>query len=133
MLVDVPGAAMSAMRILLVEDEPATAAEIMRTLEEAGCEIVGPIGGQAGALTLAEGEPLDGAIVDANLRGQTAEPVAAALARRGIPFLVISGQAPPEVPSVLGNRPFLAKPFGEHDLVSATFDLFPTQEGRVVS
>ena len=113
------------LRVLLVEDELLVASEITRTLEEAGCEIVGPIGGQSGALTIAESEHIDGAIIDANLRGETAEPVADALVRRGIPFLVISGSAPPEAPNVMGGRPFLAKPFGEHDLVSATLALFP--------
>src|SRR5262245_51686016 len=115
-----------ALRVLLVEDEPLVASAITRTLEDAGCEIVGPIGGQSAALTIAESEAIDGAIIDANLRGQTAEPVADALVRRGIPFLVISASAPPEQPSVMGGRPFLAKPFGERDLVSATLALFPS-------
>jgi CheY-like chemotaxis protein len=126
-----PTVSSKVLRVLLVEDEPLVASEITRTLEDAGCEIVGPIGGQSGALTIAQSEAIDGAIIDANLRGDTAEPVADVLVRRGIPFLVISGSAPPEEPNVMGGHPFLAKPFGERDLVSATLALFPAD--RVAS
>jgi DNA-binding response OmpR family regulator len=64
---------------LVVEDEYLTASNLMITLEDAGAEVAGPVSSVPAALeVIAEHQSkLDGAILDINLRGEMAYPVAA--------------------------------------------------------
>lgn len=81
-------------RVLVVEDEVLVAMDIEATLEEAGCVVVGPAGTVEAALKLAE-EPLDCAILDVNLGGRSIQPVARALADRGVPHIYVTGYQDP--------------------------------------
>ncbi len=78
-------------RVLIVEDEMLVAMELESLLAEHGCDVVGPAPTVQRALALLDGEPPDAAILDLNLAGHTAVPVAAALNARGIPFLLATG------------------------------------------
>lgn len=85
-----------------------------------GCTVVGPAGDIDGALALIATEALDAALLDLNLNGETAAPLASALRSRGVPFVVVTGYSknqsrPPE----LQNAPVLAKPVVPHLLVRA--------------
>lgn len=81
-------------RILVVDDEPVIAMELEYMLVEAGFTIAGVTGNLQTALSLVESGICDAAILDANLNGVSAAPIAAALAARCLPFLVLSGYAP---------------------------------------
>ena len=74
------------LRVLVVEDYYLMAESTAMTLTDFGCEVVGPAGQLEKAMELAEHEPLDGALVDINLRGKLAFPVGLILRRRNIPF-----------------------------------------------
>ena len=78
-------------RVMIVEDEMLVAMELESLLENQGCDVVGPAPTVQRALALLDRERPDAAILDLNLDGQTAIPVAAALNARGIPFLLASG------------------------------------------
>src|SRR5262245_31650051 len=73
-------------RILVVEDEPIIAFDLMRTLTAAGAEIVGPARTLAAAQDLAADGQFAAAILDVRLGAETVFPVAHVLASRKIPF-----------------------------------------------
>src|SRR5262245_51211685 len=77
--------------VLIVEDEPIVALEIESLLARAGFAIQGCAGSIEKALALVDDRHCDAAVLDANLRGRSVGPVAAALQRRGTPFLFVSG------------------------------------------
>ncbi len=106
------------MRILVLEDEPLVAADIATVIAGGGWEVVGPAGSIQKALTLIEERGCDAAVLDANLRGTSAAPVAEALQMRGIPFIVMSGYANEQLQAPLAGAPFLSKPYNPRDLLA---------------
>jgi DNA-binding NtrC family response regulator len=78
-------------RVMIVEDELLVAMELESLLEDQGCAVVGPAPTVDRALTLLDRERPDAVILDVNLDGQTAIPVAAALNARGVPFVLATG------------------------------------------
>src|SRR5215213_12037178 len=90
------GPALAAWRVLVVEDEWLIAAEIGRALEGAGAVVLGPAHSVEQALALLrdgagpDGAGPDAALLDVNLRGEAATPVALALAGRGVPFALVT-------------------------------------------
>src|SRR2546429_142493 len=87
-------------RILIVEDEYIIAFDLTRSLEELGIQVVGPAAGVAEALRLVvtDGDRLNGAILDINLRGERVYQVAQALAARGVPFMFATGYETSTIP-----------------------------------
>jgi len=63
-------------RVLVVEDEAATALMIEKTLVESGYTVVGPVATVRGALSLLENEAIDRAILDLDLADGKVGPVA---------------------------------------------------------
>jgi CheY-like chemotaxis protein len=107
------------LRVLIVEDEMLVAMDIAGLLQDIGCRIVGPAGTLAAALPLARDEELDAAILDVNLENKGVEPVAAELARRGIPFVFATGYVRDDLPPRFRDRPVLEKPFTREDIEAA--------------
>jgi DNA-binding response OmpR family regulator len=111
------------MRVLIVEDEFLIARDICDVLARAGCEVVGMVGSSDEAIALLEDRGCDVAVLDANLKGASAEPVAKWLRARGVPFLVLSGYVGTQLEGELARAPFMAKPFVAAELVSAVRSL----------
>jgi FixJ family two-component response regulator len=65
------------------------------------------------------GLSFDVAILDVNLNGQPAFPIAEALSERGIAFVWATGYGRGGVPVSLQNAPVLPKPFQQKDLERA--------------
>jgi DNA-binding NtrC family response regulator len=105
-------------RVMIVEDELLIAMELESLLEEQGCAVVGPAPTVDRALALLDRELPDAAILDVNLDGQTAIPVAAALNARGVPFLLATGYGNAQAcePELKG-APRLDKPVSHDRLV----------------
>jgi DNA-binding NtrC family response regulator len=79
-------------RILVVEDEYMLACDLRQELEDAGAVVVGPEPSVARALSRISNEGrIDAAVLDVNLGGESAFPIADALAAEGIPFVFASG------------------------------------------
>ena len=97
-------------RILIVDDEPVIAMELEYMLVEAGFIIAGVTGNLQRALSLVESGICDAAVLDANLDGLSAAPIAVALASHGLPFLVLSGYAPDQQHEALRAGRCLQKP-----------------------
>ncbi len=69
-------------RVLIVEDDNILAITLAEELAAEGAKVVGPAPTVTDALDVITRTDLDGAIVDINLRGKAAFPVADALADR---------------------------------------------------
>jgi len=79
-------------RILIVEDEFLIAKDIEAAFARMGLEVVGIAQNLDRAMQLARtSEPLDGAVLDIDLSGEIAFPVADLLQDRGVPFVFATG------------------------------------------
>jgi CheY-like chemotaxis protein len=101
---------------MVVEDEVLIAMLIEDMLLDGGHEVVGPFNNLADALGAAHVERVDVALLDVNLRGERVYPVAEALERRGIPFLLLSGYGADAVPRDRAHWAACSKPFMPGDL-----------------
>jgi len=106
------------IRILVIEDEPAIAADLCWVVEDVGYEIGGTASSVDEALSLIEASAIDGAILDANLRGVSSACVADVLKARNLPFFVLSGYLQRQLPEPLADAPFLAKPYNQDELTT---------------
>jgi CheY-like chemotaxis protein len=111
-------------RILVAEDEAITSMTIEDVVENLGCTVVGPAGRMADALEVAKEAALEGAVLDVNLHGQQIYPVADILAKRGIPFMFLTGYGAQGLPPGHAHRRVLSKPFRASDLSQALADEF---------
>jgi CheY-like chemotaxis protein len=98
-------------RLLVVEDEVFVAMLIEDVLESVGGAVIGPAARVSEALALIEEQNPDGALLDINLGGELVYPVADALARRGIPFVFVTGYGAEGVAAPFKGRPTIRKPF----------------------
>ena len=106
-------------RVLIVEDDTLAAMRIVDVLQGMGCEAVGPATLVVTALPMALHEQLDAGLLDVYLIGQTVGPVADVLERRGIPFAFVTAYARNHLPAAHRVRPYVSKPFTDHELQTA--------------
>ena len=115
--------ALHGRRVLVAEDEALVALLLEDGLLEAGAEVVGPAGTVGEALRLIEGAASDGglsaAVLDLNLGGAAAWPVADRLAELGVPFVLATGYGEGCDRDAHPRAPVLAKPFGPDALTAA--------------
>ena len=117
-----PVRALQGRRILVVEDEYMMAEDLRCDLEEAGAQVIGPVPSVADALRLLATEmSIDAAILDVNLRGEKAYPVADALRERGIPFVLATGYERWALPDTYKDLPRCDKPVDLHHFARALF------------
>ena len=101
----------AAPRILVVEDEYLIRMLLEDMLTDLGYEIAGAVGTIAEASELAAKADFNIAILDVNLDGQEIYPVAHILAKRGVPFVFVSGYGDGSLAEPFRDRPALQKPF----------------------
>lgn len=107
-------------RVLLVEDEFLIASDLAQLLRQQGAEVLGPASTVRGALALLRDAPApDGAVLDVNLRGEMAFPVADALRDRGVPFVFATGYTNEMIPVRYASVPCCEKPFDGPEIVRA--------------
>jgi PAS domain S-box-containing protein len=108
------------LKILVVEDEALVGLGLAAMLENAGFDVIGPVGDLHMAMALLDQHACMLAILDINLaHGETSAPLAERLKRSGIPFLVTSGDLPIPGKGIFGSAPGLPKPVGARALVAA--------------
>jgi CheY-like chemotaxis protein len=116
----VDGADLTGRRILVVEDEFLLAMELETLLERRGCTVLGPVPTVRQALATLEEQRPEMALVDVNLKGELATPIAVALRERGIPFVLLTGYSDRQLSEPeLREAPRLDKPVNGHELKSA--------------
>ena len=106
-------------RILLAEDDALIAEVLKDQLLDLGCVVLGPASSVNEGLDLARGCQADLALLDVALADGSAEPLARALAKLGVPFALLTGASADELPEGLRNRPMVTKPFGLEAVVLA--------------
>ena len=97
-------------RLLMVEDEVLVGMMAKRIVEDLGATVLGPYGGLADGLAAARSERFDGALLDFNLAGELADPLADLLIARGVPFVFITGYQRDSIDRRYANVPVLPKP-----------------------
>jgi CheY-like chemotaxis protein len=105
-------------RVLIVEDNLIIAMTIEDFLLECGCIVVGPCSNVAQAMEAVRAEAPDLAVLDVNLGGETAYPIAFALAERRIPFVFTSGYGDQAIPPGHADWKVCAKPFTGDELIA---------------
>jgi CheY-like chemotaxis protein len=114
---------LSGRSILVVEDESMIWMLIEDGLSEEGCRVIGPASRLDDALRIAASEPVDAALLDVNLGGRPAYPVADILVQRGIPFAFLTGYGEGGIQEAYRHRPVLKKPFTLRGLVALAVSL----------
>jgi CheY-like chemotaxis protein len=107
--------ALQGLRVLVVEDEPMLSLALQDMLADLGCEVVGAAGRLESALALAVDRTFDVAVLDINIGGHRIDPVAEAIAARGLPILFVTGYGRAGRPQHVAG-PVLDKPYEVGDL-----------------
>lgn len=116
-MADVDVSTLAGLRLLVVEDEYMIAEHICILLEDLGCDVAGPVGTIEEAIAILQGGGLDGALLDANLNGESSAPIAAALYDASVPFVVATGYGSRELSDgTLNTALRIIKPFGKVQL-----------------
>ena len=97
--------------ILVVEDEPLIAMMLEDFLETLGHSVHATCESVEGAIAEAEKGGFDVAILDVNLNGETAWPVAHALRNKRIPFVLATGGHVEPPPAEFAGVPVIEKPY----------------------
>lgn len=111
-------------RILVVEDEPLIALELMQTIEDAGGIIAGSPRSRRDALDLADRGDVHVALLDVRLSDGTSFEVADRLTARGIPFLFCTADGEDRSQfSAWPGVPVIAKPHRPEVMLDALSSL----------
>ena len=107
-------------RILVVDDDYIVAMVVVDFLQEAGAEIIGPIGeaDEAIAFIRANSGVIDGAVLDVNLHGAKSYPIADALAAHAIGFIFATGYGADALEGAYQKYPRCEKPFDRVSLIA---------------
>jgi DNA-binding response OmpR family regulator len=108
---------LNGLRILVAEDESLIALDLIRALEDAGCEVIGPVNRIQDVPELARSEQPDGALLDVNLRGSQIFEVLPELQSLGVKVVLTSGYDDATLfPPAYRGLPRVTKPFDERSL-----------------
>ena len=113
---------LSGARVLIVEDAALLAMELETGLSEAGAMVIGPAYELEEAMALLD-QPLDAAVLDANLNGLSVSPVADILAERGVPFVFATGYGDAGGAPSGFDAPVIRKPYDVTQVTAAVADL----------
>jgi CheY-like chemotaxis protein len=116
-----PAPTTSPLTIMVVEDDPVTAADLVDVLVEAGHGVVGPFSDPAAAVTAAGLHGVDLALVDINLIGD-GDGVGLARALKdswGVPVMFLSGDVAAAARHARLATALVLKPYGRRDVLAA--------------
>jgi len=115
-------ASLQGRRILIVEDLYFLADDMRADFEQAGAEVIGPVGRISDALDLLKSDVLlDGAVLDVNLAGEMSYPVADALRARCVPFVFATGYDADTIPAAYAGVTRCIKPIEPAKIAKALF------------
>ena len=105
--------------ILLVEDEGLIRLMLAEMVHDLGHLIVSEAANIETAMSLAEAQSFDLALLDVNLAGSIVTPVVRVLDRRRIPIVFVSGYSNTTLPAELRGRLLVQKPVSQDALLAA--------------
>lgn len=126
------GGSLAGRRLLMVEDEVLVGMMAKKILEDLGATVLGPYGRLADGIAAAKGERFDGALLDFNLAGELADPLADLLVARGVPFVFITGYQRDSIDRRYANIPVLSKPLESDSLERVLVSLLEPPVRRAV-
>ncbi|AWN38802.1 response regulator [Methylobacterium radiodurans] len=104
--------------VLVVEDDYFIMDELRLSFEQSGATVLGPVGSVEEALAIAKDSPrIDAAVLDINLHGEMAFPVADALRTRGVPIIFATGYDAVTIPERFADALHCEKPV-EPDMIA---------------
>jgi CheY-like chemotaxis protein len=103
-------------RLLVVEDEYLIRMLLEDMLADLGYDVAAAVGTIAEASEFAAHGDFSAAILDVNLDGEEVYPVAEILAKRGLPFVFVTGYGERSLSEPYRDRPALQKPFQAEQL-----------------
>ncbi|HYD08300.1 MAG TPA: hypothetical protein VEC60_21375, partial [Reyranella sp.] len=115
-VVEVLPRSLSGKRLLMVEDEFLVGMMAKKLLESLGAVVIGPYARLADGLAAAKVERFDGVLLDFNLAGESAEPLADFLIAHAIPFVFLTGYQRDSIDRRYANVPLLQKPIEPESL-----------------
>ena len=111
------------VRVLVAEDEALVYMLVEDELRDAGATVLGPAPSVGDALRLVEAAAADGgisaAVLDINLEGERALPVAGRMAALSVPFVFATGYGEGRDTGGHGAAPTLRKPYCMGSLIAA--------------
>jgi DNA-binding NtrC family response regulator len=116
---------MKGRHILIVEDQFLVGEWLAQVMAEHGAFVSGPVATVDDALRLLDESPIEGALLDVQLRRGGATDVAKVLLERHIPFIVVTGYLRETLPAELKSAPYLAKPCRQDELIDLARQIFP--------
>src|SRR5690242_17834574 len=111
------GRKLDGCRVLVVEDEYVLANDVEETLKSHGASVVGPFSDFDAAYRRAARDHFVVAVIDINLRNETAYPIADELMRQRIPFLFYTGYDAELIPARFAGVEVWQKPLDPSELV----------------
>lgn len=116
-------------RVLLAEDEYMIAADVAEAFGEAGAEVIGPFSTVQQAMAAVEQQPrIDAAVLDVNLGGELAYPLADALSARDVPYLLNTGYDASAIRPRYSKITRREKPIEPADLVKTVASLLESAD-----
>ena len=106
-------------RVLVVEDEALVGMLTTAMVREMGYSILGPMTTIADAKAVIGKGDFDVAVIDLNLNGLPAYPLADALNTRGVPFIFVTGYATDSIERRFAHIPIIQKPIPREELANA--------------
>jgi PAS domain S-box-containing protein len=116
-------------RVLIVEDAVLLAMELEGGLADAGATVIGPAYELEEAIRLLD-QPIDAAVLDANLNGHSVTPVAEALTKRGVPFVFATGYGDAGGAPGGFDAPVIRKPYDVTQVAAAVAELLKVNESQ---
>ncbi len=121
------------VRVFVVEDEALLLLTMQDHLADLGCNVTAQAQHLDDALRKARDLDFDVAVLDVNLAGRRIDPVAEALAGRGIPFLFVTGYGRTSLPPGLQDRVVITKPYDAASLRTGLLGTLGRGEGTAGS
>ena len=113
-------------RVLVAEDDFLVAMDLEDLLSSEGWCVVGPVATVKAALDSIEKAPPDAAVLDVDLAGERAAPIAAALKALGVPFALVSGYTEAQLTEAeFAGAARVGKPCSAAELVSVIRRMLP--------
>lgn len=116
---------LAGLTVMVVEDETIVSFLVEDMLTELGCAQVLHASGVTEALALLQERHPDAAVLDVNLAGEFAYPIAEVLDASGVPFIFATGYGRSGIPAHWAPRPVIQKPFDAATLAAALGQVIP--------
>ncbi|WP_407150622.1 response regulator [Bradyrhizobium sp. ORS 86] len=109
-------------RVLIVEDEYFLGDDLASAIRSLGAHVIGPVPELDEAMSV-EHDGFDIALIDINLRGRSAYPIADELARLGKPFIFTTGYSADTIPPRFWHVRRCEKPYEPDQLKAVVAEL----------